>query len=107
LVDFIAGLKIKEPALASFILQDSGELLRLNCQAISHRILRTPKNERKDLSVMDIIDRFREYGRRIGNDAFEPLDFNLIRIGKIIDSSSILHSLFLRFKKMFPDPVIK
>ena len=107
LITYLSDLKKNAPLLAPFIERDSSELLRQYCQTITHRILRTPKCKRETPPVADIIDQFRGFGKKMGNDAFEPLDFKMIQIGKAIDSNSILRSLFLGFKKIFPKPLIE
>lgn len=105
LIIYLVGLKRTEPALDPVITEDSAVLLKQYCQGITHKILRTPKSKRQTPGVVQIIDQFREYGNKLGND-FEPLDFNKIKAGKIIDSSRLLHSIFLCFKSMYNKPVL-
>lgn len=107
LVNYLYNLKAKDPELAPVIARDSIQLLKQYCQGISHKVLRTPKKIRQTPSVSDIIDQFREYGKKLAGTSFEPLNYKKILVGKIIDNNSILHSLFLLFKKIYDKPVSK
>lgn len=106
LVQYLLKLKTTHPELAPVIIEDSIELFRQYCQGITHRILRTPWNKRKVPSVSEIIDHFREYGKKMGNN-FEPLNYKKIRMGKIVDSNLLLHSAFLLLKRVYSKPVLK
>jgi glycosyltransferase involved in cell wall biosynthesis len=105
LISYLFNLKKSDPLLAPVITRDSAVLLKQYCQGITHKILRTPKAKRQTSSVEKVIDQFREYGKKMGND-FEPLDFKKIRAGEIIDSNLLLHSIFLLFKRMYKKPVL-
>jgi glycosyltransferase involved in cell wall biosynthesis len=107
LVNYLSDLRESDPGLASVISNDSSYLLRQYCQGITHKILRTPKNMRQTPGVTEIIDLFRLYGRRLGNENFEPLDYRSIRLGNLVDNNSLLHSLFLLFKKIYSKPILK
>lgn len=107
-VTYLKELKIKDATLNEVIQKDSDVLLRQYCQGITHKVLRTPHKIRQTPSVKEIIDNFRDYGRSLkGNDQFEPMHFTKIRIGRLIDNNSLLHTLFLGFKTFFPKPVLK
>ena len=105
LINYFIYLKTNEPLLAPVITNDSVQLLKHYCQGITHKILRTSKSKRQTPSVEKIIDKFREYGGKIGND-FEPLDFKKIQAGKIVDDNFLLHSFYLLFKKIYKKPVL-
>jgi glycosyltransferase involved in cell wall biosynthesis len=107
LVNYLSGLRIKNPDLAEVISADSAYILRQYCQGITHKVLRTPKGKRQTAGVTGIIDKFREFGYKLGNENFEPLHFKSIRMGKMIDDSSLLHALFLLFKRLYKKPVLK
>lgn len=105
LINYLFNLKKSDPLLAPVIKEDSAALLKLYCQGITHKVLRTPKSKRQTPSVKEIIEQFREYGKKMGNN-FEPLDSGKIRAGKIVDSNLLLHSIFLLFKSMYKKPVL-
>ncbi len=106
LMQYLFSLRKRRPDLSPAIVRDSEELLRQYCQGITHRILRTPGNMRKAPPVSTVIEQFRSYGEKMGN-RFEPLAYRNIRFGKIVDSNSLLHSLFLLFKKFYHKPFLK
>lgn len=107
LVNYLYQIKNSEPQLAPVIEKDSALLLRQYCQGITHKVLKTARKNRKTPDVTNIIERFREYGKKLGVDHFEPLDFREIRLGKIIDENRLLHGLFLLFKRIYDKPVLK
>ncbi len=106
-VNYLEKLEKTDPTLTKTIKEDSGELLAEYCQGITHKTLRTPYRLRQTPSVSEIIDQFRQYGKRLRGDlGFEPLDSKLIRAGKTIDSNWLTRSLFLLFKKIRRKPVL-
>jgi len=107
LVNYFSELKEKDPSVADVIERDSTELLRQYCQGLTHRLLRTPKKERQIARVADVINQFREYGKKLGSKNFEPLNYESIKMGKMIDDNSILNFLFLAFKKIYNKPILK
>ncbi len=107
LVNYLSELRQADPELATVISNDSNCLLRQYCQGITHKVLRTPKSKRQTPGVAEIIDLFRDYGRRLGSESFEPLNYKSIRTGNLVDNSSLLHSLFLLFKKVYNKPILK
>lgn len=106
LINYLDRLQQTNPELAPAIRKDGSALLRQYCQGITHKILRTPAKERQTPGVKQVIDRFRQYGKKLDID-FEPLQYRPIRIGRTIDESPLLHRLFLLFKKVHRRPVFK
>ena len=107
LVHFFYKLKSYSPAIRNVIEQNSPYLLNKYCQGITHKILKTPKRERKTPPVTEVIEKFRVYGQMLTNsNSFEPLDNSSIKWGKVIDENAMLHSLFLLFKKLYNQPVL-
>ncbi len=105
-VGYLEQLSKNDPQLKETISASSLVLLQQYCQGISHKILRTPKSQRKTPSVAEVISLFRQYGRQLrGDDAFEPLQSQKVKMGKVIDSNEVLHTLFLLFKKVYRKPV--
>ena len=105
-VNYLEWLSKSEIQLRDTISASSLVLLRDYCQGISHKILRTPKSQRETPSVEEVINLFRQYGKRLrGDDAFEPLQSQKVKLGKVIDNNQLLHSLFLLFKKFYRKPV--
>jgi glycosyltransferase involved in cell wall biosynthesis len=106
-INYLEKLKNSDSSLGNVISRDSDRLLSQYCQGITHKILRTRYSERQTPSVNQVIDRFREYGRRLkGDNSYEPLAFTSIKLGKIIDSNPVTRSLFRLFKKIRRKPVL-
>lgn len=107
LVKYLVSLKQNDPALATVIIRDGVELLRQYCQGITHKVLRTPKSKRETPSVGQLIQTFRQYGKDLCDGKFEPMDYQKIKAGKLIDSNPLSHGIFLLFKKIYHKPVLK
>jgi len=107
LIDYLAAIKKEDPILGKVVDMDSVCLLRQYCQGITHKVLRTPHSKRQTPSVAAIIEQFRAYGNRLSKKGFDPLSVRKIKAGKIIDNNKLLHSLFLLFKKVYKQPLIK
>ncbi|MET0466926.1 MAG: glycosyltransferase [Chitinophagaceae bacterium] len=107
LVKYLVRLKQRDPALTPVISRDGVELLRQYCQGITHKVLRTPKPQRETPSVGELIRRFRQYGKELCDGNFEPLNYQKIKAGMLIDSNRLSHEIFLLFKKIYHKPVLK
>jgi glycosyltransferase involved in cell wall biosynthesis len=106
-INYLEKLRNDSPSVGRVIARDSNHFLNQYCKGITHKILRTPYSERKTPSVNQVIDKFREYGRRLkDDDSYEPLAVTSIKLGKILDSNPVTRSLFLLFKKIRRKPVL-
>ncbi len=75
-------------------------MLMYQCESLSHRILKTPWDQRK-ITVGDFIKHCIEYSQLlIPGQVFEPLKKFRIKIAQILDSSFITRNLFMIFKKL-------
>jgi len=70
------------------------------CEALSHRVLKTPRDQRQ-VTVRNLIEMYKNYAVRLvpGQD-FEPGKKFSIKIAKILDSSTVGRELFLLLKKL-------
>lgn len=72
------------------------------CESLSHRLLKTPRNQR-EIVVSEFIDKCRHYAEiLIPGQAFDPSKEFRIRIAKQLDNSSLSRNTFLLIKKFFP-----
>lgn len=78
-------------------------MLMYYCESLSHRILKTPRNQR-EIIVRDFIEKCNKYAAILipGQD-FRPLKKFRINIAGILDNSAIGRNLFLILRKMLPD----
>jgi glycosyltransferase involved in cell wall biosynthesis len=107
-VEFLNRLKTTDPKCAGVINKNANTLLMQYCQGLSHKVLRTGKNKRDNISVNRVIDQFRELGRKLNlNPSFEPMEHFRIRLGKIIDGNNFFHQLYLSFRRFFGKPIFK
>ncbi len=104
-LDYLNELKTGSPALGKIIQENAQKFCESTTKAIAHRLLRTPRNLRKGLSIDHIITKIA--AKSIGLDsAYEPLQINSIRLARTIETSPILNDLFLLFKKIYRKPVL-
>lgn len=104
--EFLEGLK-KDGNLKKIVEGNVSPLLKFYCKGLTHRMLRTPLEERDGIFVKDVISDFKILGKRLSpSNPFNPFKTFSIRLGYFIDSNSATRSLFLLFKKIFPKPIL-
>ena len=107
-VYFLSGLKLKSHAYQQVISENADKFLMHYCKSLSHRILRTPKEKRENLSVKSILEKVKKYSILLtSTQQFNPLSNFTILFARIIDSNIISRNLFLLFKKIYSNPVFK
>lgn len=107
-VYFLSGLNTNSHVYQQVISKNADKFLMHYCQSLSHRILRTPKEKRENLSVSFVLQKGKEYsGLLTSNKKFSPLLNFTILLAKIIDSNAGTRNLFLYFKKNYNTPVLK
>ncbi len=77
-------------------------MLLYYCESLSHRLLKTPRNQRK-IIVSEFIEKCNKYAALIipGQD-FNPLKKIKIKVARILDNTAAGRNTFLFFKKIFP-----
>ena len=70
------------------------------CEALAHRVLKTPHDQRK-ITVKNLIDKYKSYAARlVPHQDFIPEKEFRIKIAKVLDSSTVGRELFLFLKKL-------
>jgi glycosyltransferase involved in cell wall biosynthesis len=106
-VNFMVSLK-SDTQLNHVIENESLPFLATYCKALSHRLLRTPLQEREALSVKKIIIDFRDYAELLApGKAFQPNANPSVKLAMLIDSNLFTRKLFLLFKRVYPKPFLK
>ncbi|MDQ6763298.1 MAG: glycosyltransferase, partial [Bacteroidota bacterium] len=77
-------------------------MLLYYCESLSHRLLKTPRNQR-EIIVSEFIEKCNKYAALIipGQD-FNPLKKIKINVARILDNTAAGRNIFLLFKKIFP-----
>ncbi len=105
-VYFLSKLKTHAPAYQQVIEENGDRFLMHYCKSLSHRILRTPKEKRENLSVKSVLEKVKKYSILLtSTQHFNPLTNFTILLARIIDSNIISRNLFLLFKKIHSKPV--
>ena len=104
---FLETLKQKDTAYKKVIAENANSFIMFYCKSLSHRILRTPKEKRKNLSVNSILQKGKEYSSVLtSNTNFNPSGITIL-FALFIDSNIITRNVFLLFKKMYNNPLLK
>lgn len=104
-LDYLNELKAASPALGQIIQENAQKFCESTTKAIAHRLLRTPRNLRKGLSIDYMITKIES--KCIALDSpYEPLKINSIRLARTIETYPILNNMFLLFKKLYKKPVL-
>ena len=107
-VAYLVKLKLTDEKMANVVKKNGNTLLRGYCQGLTHKLLRIPKEQRQGITVRNVIDKFRESGVTLNpEDAFEPMDYFKIRMGKMIDENEFLYTFYRLFKSIMKKPVFK
>jgi hypothetical protein len=72
---------------------------------MAHRLLRTPKNNRQELTIDKVCDEIEE--KCVEMDIpYAPFKIKSIQIARFIETTPLLNELFLLFKKIYKKPVL-
>jgi glycosyltransferase involved in cell wall biosynthesis len=103
IVYFLADVRKDNPDLAAVIAENGTGFIHHHCSSLSHRLLRTPQNQRDTVSVKSFIQKCKEYAALlVPGSEYNPAADKKILLAKWIDSNRLLQKLFLVFKKVFP-----
>ncbi|MEP6465362.1 MAG: glycosyltransferase family 2 protein [Parafilimonas sp.] len=105
-IHFLHSLQLRNWEFDEMIKQNAIGFISVWCKGLTHRLLRTPKEKRHNLSVSLFSLQCKNYADiLVPNNSFDPLDDFSIKVAKKIDSFSIARNLFLLFKKIYPKPI--
>ncbi len=105
---FLKKLSQLHSSFNQVIQENSIGFIRSNCVSLSHRLLRTPFEKRKPLTVDGFIrDCKAEADKLVPGNNFIPEKDRQLIIAKRIDSNSLTRELFLLFKKLYSKPLYR
>lgn len=105
---YLETLKQKGKGYQKAIAENADKFIMHYCKSLSHRILRTPKAKRGNLSVKSVLQKGKIYADLLTyNKKFDPSSNSSIAFAELIDNNAITRSLFLLFKKIYNKPVLK
>jgi glycosyltransferase involved in cell wall biosynthesis len=104
-LDYLNQLKTASSSLGEVIQANTQKFCESTTKAIAHRLLRTPKDLRKGLSIDLMIEKITAKSKTLGI-AYEPLKINSIRLARTIETFPLLNDLFLLFKRIYKKPVL-
>jgi glycosyltransferase involved in cell wall biosynthesis len=99
-IDFIADLMKSNAEVRGVVEKYGNTLLVYYCQSLSHRLLKTPKQQRS-IKVKDFIEKCVEAAKKLGIESqFKPRKIFKIEIARLIDNNSWSRYLFQTYKKI-------
>jgi len=99
-VDFIADLMKTNENVRTVVEKYGNTLLLFYCQSLSHRLLKTPMQQRS-IRVKDFIQRCRIAAGKLGlENQFKPGKVFKIEIARIIDNNALSRYLFQTYKRI-------
>jgi len=105
---FLHSLKSKSIEFEKAISQNAIGFIQFWCKGLAHRLMRTPKPKRNNLSVAIFLKDCKKYADQLMPDNnFHPLNIGSIRLAGEIDKFFISRNLFLLFKKVYRKPFFK
>ena len=104
---FLKKLKNKSATYNDVITKHAIGFIQSWCKGLAHRLLRTPKSKRDNLSVALFLKECKSYAAMLapGND-FRPEKNASVNLAKQIDKFSLSRNLFLLFKKIYSKPIL-
>lgn len=107
-VDYLIELSQKDGKAKSKIEAFGADFLLFYCKGFAHRLMRTPIEKRKGITVTDFINYTKQLAVKLGVEKkYKPESLNAIRIAKVIDNNKFFINLFLLFKKVVKKPIYK
>ena len=104
---FLQKLKNKNMALEKVIELHAISFIQFWCKGLAHRLMRTPKSARNNLSVSIFLNDCKKYADfLVAENNFNPLKNPSINLAKQIDKFSFTRNLFLLFKKIYSKPIL-
>ncbi len=105
---YLENLKKRNSSYNTIIKSNADTFILNSCKGLCHRLLRTPVEKRKNLSVKIFLKQCKKYSALLtGNKNFNPLAEPTILLAKLIDSNTLTRKLFLSFKKIYKNPLLK
>ncbi len=103
IVYFLNEAKEGNTGLANVIAENGTGFIHHHCSSLSHRLLRTPQNQRSTVSVKSFIEKCKAHAALlVPGSNYNPEADKKVLLARWIDSNRLLQKLFLIFKKVFP-----
>lgn len=106
-IQFLKNMGDQKESIRSVVRENAGGFLLKYCQGLTHRLLRTPRENRDNLTVKELVKDCRELAGSLSIEEFKPERIPSIRIAIMLDKYAWSRNLFLFFKKIHPKPLLK
>jgi len=103
---FLEKLKTKGEDYDKVILQEGISFINHHCISLSHRLLRTPLQNRDGLTVKAFVKKCKAYADMlVPGNTYNPASQFKIKLAVMVDSNFISRKLFLSVKKIYAKPL--
>ena len=108
MIHFLEKIKKEDDQVEKIIKENAITFIHYYCRSVSHRLLRTPKNRRRGITVSGVIKRCKTFADILlpGNN-YQPLADGKVKLALYIDSNLLARQFFLLFKKLYSKPVYR
>ncbi len=107
-IQFLVNLKQQDNQMKTIIEKYGSQFLLFYCKGFSHRLLRTPLENRNGLTIDMFIEKTKELAEELGVEKkYSPEKLFSIQIAKLIDSNPVFRKMFLGFKRIYSQPLYK
>ncbi len=104
-LDYLNQLKQEENAFELTIQSNLPSFAECTTKAMAHRLLRTQKTLRQGLTIDNIVQAIGEKCKQM-TTPYQPFKIKSIQIARFIESTTLINTIFLLFKKIFKKPVL-
>lgn len=107
-INFLSKLKNKNIEFENAVKLNAVGFIEFWCKGLAHRLMRTPKNKRSNLTVEKFLEDCKRYADELSpGNHFNPLKNPSVYLAKQIDRFTWSRNLFLSFKKIYSKPILK
>jgi glycosyltransferase involved in cell wall biosynthesis len=104
-LDYLNELKKESSIMNQMIQQYAQKFCESTTKAIAHRLLRTPKELRNDLSIDHMVEIIEDKCIQL-EIGYNPFAIRSVKIARTIENNKVLNNLFLLFKKVYKKPIL-
>jgi glycosyltransferase involved in cell wall biosynthesis len=105
-LDFLINLRMKNKEISDLIASDAPGFITYYCTSLSHRLLKTPVEQRAGKTVASFIaDCIVKANALALESSFIPFKSSKIRLAQLIDSTPLTRNSYLLFRKIYSKPI--
>ncbi|MBS1746652.1 MAG: glycosyltransferase [Bacteroidetes bacterium] len=104
-LNFLDSIKSEDIKIKTVIDENITPYILYYCRSLAHRLLKTPVEQRKGMTVSGFINKCIYYNNLLAEKELLPLNYSKIKSAKMIDDNLILRKAYLLFRKIYKKPI--